>query len=77
MAERGDMFRNMGWPNNIDVKYMVDPTKEYDMLDIHYFFSGSGVQVHKSEKDITIVTDNSTVMTALKSAVTALGITIQ
>lgn len=77
MAERGDMFRNMGWPNNIDVKYMVDPTKEYDMLDIHYYFSGDGVQVHKSEKDLTIVTETTSVMTALKSALGDLNITIQ
>lgn len=76
-AERGDMFRNMGWPNNIDVKYMVDPSKEYDMLDLHYFFSGDGVQVHKSEKDITIVTDTTTVMTALKNALTGAGVTVQ
>lgn len=77
MAERGDMFRNMGWPNNIDVKYMVDPSKEYDMLDLHYFFSGDGVQVHKSEKDITFVADTTTVMTALKTALTDAGVTVQ
>lgn len=77
MAERGDMFRNMGWPNNIDVKYMVDPSKEYDMLDLHYFFSGDGVQVHKSEKDITIVTETTSVMTALKTALTGVGVTVQ
>ena len=77
MAERGDMFRNMGWPNNIDVKYMVDPSKEYDMLDLHYFFSGDGVQVHKSEKDLTIVADNPTVMEALKTALTGIGVTVQ
>lgn len=76
-AERGDMFRNMGWPNNIDVKYMVDPSKEYDMLDIHYYFSGAGVQVHKSEKDITIVSDTTSVITALKTALTGVGITVQ
>lgn len=77
MAERGDMFRNMGWPNNIDVKYMVDPSKEYDMLDLHYFFSGDGVQVHKSEKDITFVAGTTTVMTALKTALTGAGVTVQ
>ena len=77
MAERGDMFRNMGWPNNIDVKYMVDPTKEYDMLDLHYFFSGDGVQVHKSEKDITFVAADTAVMTKLKTALTGVGITVQ
>lgn len=77
MAERGDMFRNMGWPNNIDVKYMVDPSKEYDMLDLHYFFSGDGVQVHKSEKDITFVTAEPTVMEALKEALTTAGVTVK
>lgn len=77
MAERGDMFRNMGWPNNIDVKYMVNPSKEYDMLDLHYFFSGDGVQVHKSEKDITFVADEPTVMTALKNALTGVGVTVK
>ena len=76
-AERGDMFRNMGWPNNIDVKYMVDPSKEYDVLDLHYFYSGDGVQVHKSEKDITFVADTTSVMTALKTAITGLGVTVK
>lgn len=75
-AERGDMFRNMGWPNNIDVKYMVDPSKEYDVLDIHYYYSGDGVQVHKSEKDITFVAETS-VMTALKNAIGGAGVTIK
>lgn len=77
MAERGDMFRNMGWPNNIDVKFMVDSSKEYDMLDIHYYFSGDGVQVHKSEKDITLVTATSAEMTKLKTALTNLGLTVE
>lgn len=75
-AERGDMFRNMGWPNNIDVKYMVDPSKEYDMLDLHYYYSGDGVQVHKSEKDITFVSAKEGVIKALADAIEALGIDI-
>lgn len=76
MAERGDMLRNMGWPNNIDVKYMVDSTKEYNMLDLHYFYSGEGVQVHKSEKDITFVSDTEQ-LTALKTALTGAGVAVQ
>lgn len=67
-AERGDMFRNMGWPNNIDVKYMVDPSKEYDMLDVHYYYSGDGVQVHKSEKDITFVSAEKGVIAEIAKA---------
>ncbi len=76
-AERGDMFRNMGWPNNIDVKYMVDSSKEYHVLDIHYYYSGNGVQSHKSEKDITIVSESFETMTALISGLTNFGITVE
>lgn len=71
-AERGDMFRNMGWPNNIDVKYMVDPSLEYDVLDIHYAYSGDGVQVHKSEKDLTLVSSDTANLTSIKTAIEAL-----
>lgn len=76
MGERGDMFRSMGWPNNIDVKYMVDSNKEYDVLNIHYAYSGNGVNVHKSEKDLTLVASSSK-MTELKSKLTTdFGLTI-
>lgn len=77
MAERGDMFRNMGWPNNIDVKYMVDPTREYDVLDLHYYYSGDGVQVHKSEKDITFVSSTSGVISGLATKLKGLGLTVK
>lgn len=75
LAERGDMFRNMGWPNNIDVQYMVDPAAEYDVVDVHYFYAGNGAQVHKSEKDITFVTTSPTASAAVKKAFTDLGVT--
>lgn len=54
MGERGDQYRNMGWPNVIPTKYMVDPSKEYDVITIHYAFQGDGVSIQKSEKDIQI-----------------------
>lgn len=75
-AERGDMFRNMGYPLNIDVKMMVNPELEYDVLDLHYFFSDAGVQVHKSEKDITFVSNTAKALTDLKTALTTAGITV-
>jgi hypothetical protein len=77
IAERGDMFRNMGYPYNIDVKMMVDPDKEYDVIDIHYAYSGEGVQVHKSDKDLTFVSAETGVLTSIKSALTAVGITFE
>lgn len=54
MGERGDQYRNIGWPNVIPTKYLVDPTKDYDVINIHYFYQGDGVSVQKSEKDIQI-----------------------
>jgi hypothetical protein len=74
MAERGDVFRNTCWPYNIDVKYLVDPDKEYNLVDVHFSYSGDGVQVHKSEKDITFAVADSTALTALVKVFTDLGI---
>lgn len=55
MGERGDQYRKVAGINALPVEYMVDPTKDYDVLDIHYSFSDTGVNVQKSEKHITIV----------------------
>ena len=55
MGERGDQYRNMGWPNVIPTKYLVDPSKMYDVINIHYFYQGDGISVQKSETDIQIV----------------------
>lgn len=54
MGERGDQYRNMGWPNVIPTKYMVNPAEEYDVVNIHYAFQGDGISIQKSEKDIQI-----------------------
>lgn len=52
---RGDEYRGMGYPNNIDTEYLVDSSLEYNTIDIHYAYVGSNESVQKSEKDITIV----------------------
>lgn len=61
MGERGDIYRQVGWPNYIPTKYMIDGNDAdgYDVLDIHYYFEGSGENPQKSEKDITIVAKSS------------------
>lgn len=76
MGERGDQYRNLGWPYVIPTKYMVDSSTEYDVIDMHYAFTGSGVDSYKSEKDITFVCSDSTVMTSLKAAIVTAGITV-
>lgn len=76
MGERGDQYKNYGWPNVIPTEYMVKSTNAtgYDVINIHYSYVGSNESVQKSEKDIFIVVpgniDNVTtsIETAIKSA---------
>lgn len=54
LGERGDQYRNVGWPNVIPTTYLADPTKEYHLIEIHYSYTGSGIGSYKSEKEVTI-----------------------
>lgn len=71
MGERGDQYRNIGWPHVIETKYLADPSKEYDVIDIHYAFQGPAEDIQKSPKDITIVvpTDASGVAASIYTAI--------
>lgn len=55
MGARGDEYRTMGFPYNIDSKLEVNITTNYDVIDIHYAYVGSNESVQKSEKDLTIL----------------------
>lgn len=81
MGARGDFYRGMGYPNIIPTKYLVDPDKKYDTLDIHYYFEGAGENPQKSEKDMTLVCEDDgshTAMNALIGAINkATGLTIK
>lgn len=79
MGERGDQYRLSGFPNYIPTKYLVDPTKTYDVISIHYAYVGENHAVQKSEKDLTILvpTDASGVTASIVSAInTAAGTTV-
>lgn len=69
MGERGDIYRNAGWPNVVTTKYLVDPTKEYNVLEIHHAFTDEGVNSYRSEKDITIVASDATVLDGIIGAI--------
>lgn len=74
MGERGDQYRMKGWPNVVPTEYLVDPSKEYDALEIHYSFKDSGNSSYKSEKDLTLVAETGgSVLTELKSQIEALA----
>ena len=69
---RGDIYREATYPDNFDFKPLVDETKAYHTLDIHFAYVGPGVEVAKSERTITIVcataTELNNLITALKNA---------
>ena len=52
LGERGDQYRKIGWPNDIETKGMVDPSLSYDVFELHYSFTDTGVNSYKTEKDI-------------------------
>lgn len=77
MGERGDIYRGVGFPHNIDTTYLVDPTKAYYTFDIHYAYAGNNESVQKSEKDITIVCSDKAEFNKIVTAFnTATGLTI-
>ena len=58
LGERGDIYRNIGFPHNLENHYVVDPSKEYYVVNIHYAYIGSNENPQKSEKDITVVAES-------------------
>ena len=78
MGERGDQYRNVGWPNVIPTKYLVDPTKQYNVLELHYAFTDTGVNSYRTEKEITIVAEDAATLNSLIGAInSATGLEIE
>ena len=69
MGNRGDQYRMAGWPNVIETKYLVDPTKQYNVLELHYAFTDTGVNSYRTEKEITVVADDATVLNSFIGAI--------
>lgn len=69
MGERGDQYRMAGYPNYIPTEYLVDPEKQYNVLEIHYGFTDTGVNSYRSEKDITIVAEDASVINSIITAI--------
>lgn len=78
MGERADQYRNVGWPHVVPTKYLVDSSKEYNVLEIHFSFTDTGASSYKSEKDITIVAeDAATINSIITELNTATGLTVE
>ena len=62
----------MGWPNVVNTTYLVDPTLQYRVLELHFGFRDEGVNSYRSEKEITIVFP-STSLTAINGLIGAIN----
>lgn len=65
MGERGDQYRDVNGIYKINTKYLADANKNYATIDIHYSFVDSNEGVQKSEKDIYIVGEETTIATVI------------
>lgn len=61
MGERGDQYRGKDWPLSITTpaNLMVNSSKEYDYLTIHFWDDIDNEGPQKSERDMIFITDNS------------------
>lgn len=72
---RGDIYREATYPDNFEFKPLVDETKAYHTLDIHFAYVGPGVEVAKSERTITVVcTDAAELNKLITEIKTATGV---
>jgi len=72
LGERGDLYRNVGWPNSFPSKTLATygDSVVYNLLQIHFAFTDSNEGVQKSEKDITIAIPEDTPDSTASPAVT-------
>ena len=72
---RGDIYREATYPDNFEFKPLVDETKAYHTLDIHFAYVGPGVEVAKSERTITVICADAAELNKLITAIkTATGV---
>lgn len=68
LGERGDQYRNLGFPDSLATTYLADPTLEYSLIDINYFYKGDNESVQESDKTVTIAVPSVGTTAADKNA---------
>lgn len=72
MGDRGDLYRNMGWPYVSPSKTFLDGTTDQDTVDIVYYYHGPNEDIQRSQKMITLVcakNGGATLASAIKTAI--------
>ena len=59
----------MGYPRNIETQYLINMTSTYDVINIHYHYSGQGLESYNSEADLQILVPagNTTLAAAINT----------
>lgn len=66
LGERGDQYRGIGWPNNVETKGEVNPkTSGYYVVTVHYYEDLPNEAVQKSEKTAVFVCTTKAVANAV------------
>lgn len=79
LGERGDQYRGIGWPNNVETKGEIEYKAKYteggDLVEqyphivtVHYYEDLSNEAVQKSEKTAVFVCTSAEIATAVKNA---------
>lgn len=80
LGERGDIYRNIGWPKSLNIKYLVnvDNTTGYDIIEIVQKYKGDAEDIQESPMTLTFVAPkNTTNFSTLASALaTYAGVTL-
>lgn len=80
LGERGDIYRNIGWPESLNIKYLVnaDNTTGYDIIEIVQKYKGDAEDIQESPMTLTFVAPKGTTnFSTLASALaTYAGVTL-
>lgn len=77
LGERGDIYRGSLWPNDYTPTYVIDVTKNYNVLSIEYFWQGSAENVQKSPRMIQVAAEaavSDDIVTTLYNSLVALTV---
>lgn len=78
MGERGDIYRQVGFPDTIDTTYLVDHKTPYNYIELQFHYNGTGNAIQESQKHLTIVvpaisgaeiTETNKIVAAINTAV--------
>ncbi len=71
-GEIGDFYRMNNYPLNITTEYMVDHKKNYDSVDLAFFYRGEATSPQASEKQLLILCETDKAGTGAETSL-ALG----